>query len=66
MSIPDVALTGAEEIRQVLTKYDGDFTAEEIEAGLAGEPIEKIVIVNDEIVEHTINGVEGGTINASN
>ena len=49
-----------EEVRQVLHKYEGDFTAEEIDAGLAGEPVETIVVVNGEIVEHTINGSEGG------
>ena len=50
----------AEETRAVLHKYDGDFTAEEIDAGLAGEPVETIVIENGEIVEHIINGAEGG------
>lgn len=56
----DFGLDQVEEVRQVLVKYDGDFTAEEIEAGLAGEPIETIVIVNGEVVEHKINGAEGG------
>jgi DNA-binding transcriptional MerR regulator len=48
-----------EEIKQVLHKYDGDFTADEIDAGLAGDPVETIVIVNGEIVEHIINSAEG-------
>jgi hypothetical protein len=50
----------AEETRAVLHKYDGDFTAEEIDAGLAGEPVETIIIENGEIVEHIIHGAEGG------
>ena len=49
-----------EEVRQVLHKYDGDFTADEIDAGMAGEPIETIVLVNGEVVEHIINSPEGG------
>jgi hypothetical protein len=49
-----------EEVRQVLHKYDGDFTAEEIDAGIAGDPIETVVVVNGEIVEHIINDPEGG------
>jgi hypothetical protein len=49
-----------QEVRQVLHKYDGNFTADEIDAGLAGEPIETIVKVNGVIVEHTIKGPEGG------
>lgn len=56
----DFSVNDIEEVRQVLVKYDGNFTAEEIEAGLAGEPIETITIVNGEVVEHIINGAEGG------
>jgi hypothetical protein len=59
-SIPDFSEADIEEIRHVLHKYDGDFTAEEIDAGLAGEPTETIVVVNGEVVEHIINGTEGG------
>lgn len=51
----------AEEVRVVLHKYDGDFTPEEIDAGTAGEPIETLVLENGEIVEHIINGAEGGS-----
>lgn len=49
-----------EEIKQVLHKYDGDFTSEQIDAGEAGTPLETVVIVNGEIVEHTIHSPEGG------
>ena len=57
---PDLSLAEVEETRAVLHKYDGDFTAEEIEAGLAGEPAETLIIENGVVVEHTINGAEGG------
>jgi len=50
-----------EEIKVVLHKYEGDFTPEEIEAGDAGVPSETLVIQNGEVVEHIINGAEGGT-----
>jgi hypothetical protein len=56
----EINMDEVEEIRQVLHKYDGDFTAEEIESGLAGEPTETVVIVNGEVVEHMIIGSEGG------
>jgi hypothetical protein len=59
-AMPDLSEAQVEEVRQVLHKYDGDFTAEEIDAGLAGEPVETIVIENGEVVEHIINGAEGG------
>jgi hypothetical protein len=59
-ALPDLSEAQVEEVRQVLHKYDGDFTAEEIDAGLAGEPVETIVIQNGEVVEHIINGAEGG------
>ena len=59
-NFPDLSEVGVEETRAVLHKYNGDFTAEEIDAGLAGEPVETIVIENGEIVEHIINGAEGG------
>ena len=59
-ALPDLSEAQVEEVRQVLHKYDGDFTAEEIDAGLAGEPVETIVIENGEVVEHIINGAEGG------
>jgi hypothetical protein len=45
-----------EEVRYTLDKYDGDYTADEIAAGLAGSPVETIVVVNGEIVEHVKNG----------
>jgi hypothetical protein len=59
-NFPDLSQVAVEETRAVLHKYDGDFTAEDIEAGLAGEPIETLIIENGEIVEHIINGAEGG------
>ena len=59
-NIPDISEMDAEETRVVLHKYDGDFTADDIDAGLAGEPIETIVVLNGEVVEHIINGTEGG------
>lgn len=55
----DASEVTVEETRSVLHKYDGDFTAEEIDAGLAGEPVETLVIVDGEIVEHTINSAKG-------
>jgi hypothetical protein len=57
----EFAESDIDEIRHVLHKYEGDFNADEIEAGLAGEPIETLVFVNGELVEHIINGAEGGT-----
>lgn len=56
----EIHMDEVQEIRQVLHKYNGDFTDEEIEAGLAGEPTETVVIVNGEVVEHIIIGSEGG------
>jgi len=57
----DPSKVSVEETRIVLNKYDGDFTSEDIEAGLAGQPVETLVIENDEIVEHIIHSAEGGT-----
>lgn len=59
-NFPDLSEVGVEEVRAVLHKYEGDFTAEDIEAGLAGDPVESIIIENGEIVEHIIHGAEGG------
>jgi len=59
--VQEFAESDIQEIRHVLHKYDGDFNADEIDAGLAGEPIETLVFVNGELVEHIINGAEGGT-----
>lgn len=59
-NFPDLSKVEVQETRAVLHKYDGDFTAEEIDAGLAGDPTETLIIVNDEIVEHIIHGAEGG------
>lgn len=59
-AIPDGTPVGVEEVRAVLHKYDGDFTAEQIAAGEAGEPAETIVVENGVVVEHTINSLEGG------
>lgn len=59
-NFPDLSDVAIDEVRAVLHKYDGDFTAEEIDAGLAGEPVETLVIENGEIVEHIIHGAEGG------
>jgi len=57
----DPSKVSVEETRIVLNKYDGDFTSEDIETGLAGQPVETLVIENDEIVEHIIHSAEGGT-----
>jgi hypothetical protein len=58
--IPDGTPVGMDEVRQVLTKFDGDFTAEQIANGEAGEPVETIIIENGVVVEHIINDPEGG------
>lgn len=43
---PDVARTVVHE-RVLLRKFDGDWTDEEIEAGVAGEPVEVVVMETD-------------------
>jgi len=58
--IQDFSETDVEEVRYVLRKFDGDFTDAEIDSGLAGLPVEELVFVNGELVEHIINGAEGG------
>lgn len=58
--------TDIEEIKYTLHKYEGDFTAEEIDAGMAGDPTETITFINGEVVEHIIHGSEGGNTYVSN
>lgn len=41
------------EERWVLTKYEGELSYEDIASG-EHEPVETIVIVNDEVVERTV------------
>jgi hypothetical protein len=63
----DIDLSQVEEKRVVLKKFEGDFSDAEIDAGLAGTPVEELVIVNGVLVEKyvngelvDINGTEGG------
>lgn len=55
-AIPDLSEIKVEEVRYTLKKFDGDYTAEQIDAGEAGEPAEVIVVEHDQIIEHTKNG----------
>ena len=63
----DLDLSMVDEKRVVLKKFEGDFTDAEIDAGLAGTPVEELVIVDGILVERyvngepvDINGTEGG------
>lgn len=60
-AIPDLGEVKVESIRYTLKKFDGDYSAEELDAAdAAGEPIEpvEVIVIDDEknIVEHYING----------
>lgn len=63
----DIDLSQIDEKRVVLKKFEGDYTDAEIDAGLAGIPVEELVIVDGVLVEKyvngelvDINGTEGG------
>lgn len=63
----DLDLSQVDEKRVVLKKFEGDWTDDEIDAGLAGTPVEELVIVEGVLVEKYengelvyTNGTEGG------
>jgi hypothetical protein len=63
----EIDLAQVDEKRVVLKKFEGDYTDAEIDAGLAGTPVEELVIVDGVLVERyvngeqvDINGTEGG------